>query len=127
MAIDSVLHIFIGAVITLVMYLNKVPGIIILSSLICVALGKEVYDHTAVLGHCYPSCLDEHISDFLFSLLFFLLYIPVLALTQKRAPQLSYRHYVVIWLCLASTHLAFNTFLAERRKPVLLANNASCE
>ena len=110
MAIDSVLHIVFGGVITVFLFSNKVRGIYVLLSLIFLAFTKELYDHFVIVGHCFPACMDEHISDFFFSLLFFFCYIPVLALTQKRSPVLSLKHYIIIWISVTSLHFAFKFY-----------------
>jgi len=125
-AIDSVLHILIGGLIALFLFSSKVPGIIILFALISLASGKEIYDHASVLGHCYPACMDEHFSDFFFSLLFFFLYIPILALTQKSSPQLAYKHYIVIWACVASTHFAFKDYIDQQNKNKFASLSSCC-
>lgn len=127
MAIDSILHIIIGGLITLILFSNKVKGIFILFVLVTLALGKELYDHFFVLGHCYPQCMDEHISDFLFSLLFFFLYIPILSFIQKRPDRVAYKHYILIWVSVASIHLAFLSFLQKPKKLTLLVSNTACQ
>jgi uncharacterized membrane-anchored protein len=126
-AIDSVLHIIVGGLITVILFSNKVKGIVVLFVLVSLALGKELYDHFFVLGHCYPACMDEHISDFLFSLLFFFLYLPILSFTQKASPRLTYNHYVAIWALVASTHFAFRYYIDQQNNITLLASNEACK
>jgi hypothetical protein len=120
------LHVFVGRLITLFLFSNKVKGIIVLLVLVSMALGKKFYDHFFVLGHCYPVCMGEHISDFLFSLLFFFCYIPILSFTQKNTPRLSYKYYIVIGVCVGSAHLAFIDYLNQQSKVTLLASNIVC-
>lgn len=101
MGVDSILHILIGGLITIFLYFKKFRGITILLILIIVATSKEFYDHNFVLEHCFSICLNEHISDILFSLLFFSLYLPVLSITKQLPSQLSYKYYLVIFSIIA--------------------------
>lgn len=126
MAIDSILHLIIGGLITLFLYASKAKGIVVLLVLASLALGKELYDHYYILGHCYPVCIDEHFTDFLFSLVFFFLYIPVLSFTQKRTPQLSYKHYSLVLISLISIHIGVMELNHSKQNMSLLASAIAC-
>ncbi|MFA6237995.1 MAG: hypothetical protein WC635_11745 [Bacteriovorax sp.] len=112
MAIDSILHIFIGGFLTIFLRYCKVSGTAIFIMIVALSLGKEIYDHFLVLGHCYPACMDEHLSDFFFSLIFFAFYIPITAIIHEiKKPTLQYQRLAIAWLTIGLVHLSsFNLY-----------------
>lgn len=126
MGIDSVLHIVVGGLLTIMLFSLKARGITILLALVTLAASKEFYDHTFTLGHCYPICMEEHATDFLFSLLFFFLYLPFLSFTQKSPPRLTHRQYALIWTCIVSTQLGYHYYSNHQKKAKGLNNQMVC-
>lgn len=126
MSIDSVLHIIVGGILTLMMFSLKVRGIFILISLIFLSVSKEVYDHFYTLGHCYPDCLEEHVVDFLFSLLFFFLYIPFLSLTRKTSPKLSFGQFVVFGFFIILAQLGYSQYTNQKKNSTFRVGHFYC-
>jgi hypothetical protein len=76
---DSVLHVLVGGLVTLILFAHKKKGLFVLLSLIILAFGKELYDHSYILGHVNSLCSNEHILDILYTFLLFFLIILMMA------------------------------------------------
>lgn len=102
MAWDQVLHLFVGAALTVILFAARLNGLAVLFIILVLALGKELVDHFFVAGHCYPECMDEHATDFAYSLLFFFIYLPPLHFYLKSVDETptstQWRHYAKIAL-----------------------------
>lgn len=131
MAIDSFLHIFVGGFLTIFLLSCQVKAKYVLLLIAILAFGKELYDHFAVLGHCYPKCLDEHVSDFFFSIIFFAIYIPIIAFIReiKKNPnpeKIHYKHYSIIWITVSLIQFtSFNKFV-DHTQHLQLSNQTLC-
>jgi len=106
LALDSVLHLLVGGVITMLLFASNTKGLYILLVLVLVSLGKEFFDHAFILGHSFPTCQDEHLSDFLFSLFYFLAFMPILSLTRKDSGKFKPLAAFIIWVIIGLFHLA---------------------
>ncbi len=128
MGIDSILHIIVGGLIVSFLFGLGVPSITILFLIVIIAGSKEFLDHFSVLGHCYPDCMDEHESDFLFSLLGFFLFIPIFAFAEFRQVALRTRHLSVIFIVVTALHLNTKYFYKSNPMPVSsMMNLKVCE
>lgn len=110
MGFDTILHIMFGGLITAFLFAIGMPSIFVLFFISMIAGAKEFIDHFFVLGHCYPLCMDEHESDFLFSLVGFFVFVPIFAFARLREVALESRHIALIWFVVTTTHLAANYY-----------------
>jgi phosphate starvation-inducible membrane PsiE len=90
------------AALTVVLFSARLNGLAVLFIILVLALGKELVDHFFIAGHCYPKCMDEHTTDFVYSLLFFFLYLPPLHFYLKSIEETpistQWKHYAKIAL-----------------------------
>lgn len=131
MKTDTILHIFVGGLLTVFLSSLKIRGVFIFFAIFILAIGKEFLDHFLVVGHCYPICLDEHISDFLFSLMFFVLYFLIIAFTSEKSKDSNrYGHYLLIWLVVGLLHFVsqfyFNENIQITSEKTLLKVKTAC-
>lgn len=123
MGLDSILHIVLGGLISVFLFGIGMPTIAIFFFMVIIAGSKEVLDHILVLGHCYPECMDEHGSDFLFSLLGFSLFIPIFVFSEIREISLKSRHIVAIWIVVTGIHIASNNYYRSNNMNAILLNS----
>ncbi|PIP90208.1 MAG: hypothetical protein COW01_12745 [Bdellovibrionales bacterium CG12_big_fil_rev_8_21_14_0_65_38_15] len=117
MELDSILHIVLGGLISVFLFGIGMPTVAVFFFMVIIAGSKEILDHVLVLGHCYPECMDEHESDFLFSLLGFSLFIPIFVFSEIRDISLKTRHFAAIWVVVTVIHLTGH----HHYRPTLIA------
>ena len=67
--------------------------------------------------------MDEHGSDFFFSLLGFSLFIPIFVFSEIREISLKSRHIVAIWIVVTGIHLTSNYYYQSNNMYANLVNS----
>lgn len=98
MDISSFAHLFIGCLICIKLFANRVHSAVILLFISSLALLKEVIDHSFYQNHDYGFCMKEHYQDFFFSIVFFFIYVPFL--NNQRIKEHRFRYQIKAFLFL---------------------------